>query len=49
MLSVNPNKTTIVSFARLRNKRPIEEPFLFGIRIQILTQVKYQGLIFYKV
>ena len=43
-LSVNPNKTTIVSFTRLRNKGPITEPFLFGSRIQ-LTQVKYLGLI----
>ena len=42
-LSVNPNKT-IVPFTRLRN-RPIKEPFLFGNRIPLLTQVKYLGLI----
>jgi RNase H. len=44
-LSVNPNKMTIVPFTRLRNKGPIKEPFLFGCRIQLLTQVKYLGLI----
>ena len=44
-LSVNPNKTTILTFTRLRNKGPIKEPFQFGSRIQFLTQVKYLGLI----
>ena len=44
-LSVNPNKTIIVPFTRLRNKGPIKEPFPFGSRIQLLTQVKYFGLI----
>ena len=44
-LSVNPNKTSIVPFTRLRNKGPNKESFLFGSRIQLLTQVKYLGLI----
>jgi Reverse transcriptase (RNA-dependent DNA polymerase). len=41
--SVNPNKMTIVSFTRLRNKGPIKEPFMFESRIRLLTQVKYLG------
>ena len=44
-ISVNPNRTTVVPFTRLRSKEPIKEPFLFGSRIQLLTQVKYLGLI----
>jgi Reverse transcriptase (RNA-dependent DNA polymerase). len=44
-ISVNPNKMTIVTFTRQRNKGPIKEPFLFGSRIQLLTQAKYLGLI----
>ena len=39
---------TIVPFTRLRSKGPIKEHFLFGSRIQLLTLVRFLGLILEK-
>jgi Reverse transcriptase (RNA-dependent DNA polymerase). len=44
-LSINPQKTVIVTFTRKRDLRSLEQPTLFGRTLQLTTEFKYLGLI----
>jgi hypothetical protein len=43
-LSINPNKTVVISFTRRRNIKGLKEPILFGEKIQLSSEVKYLGI-----
>jgi hypothetical protein len=44
-LPINPNKTVIILFTRMRDIRGLQEPILFNNTIQLSSEVKYLGLI----
>jgi hypothetical protein len=43
-LSINPNKTVIISFTRKRNIKGLKEQILFSKTIQLSNEVKYLGI-----
>jgi hypothetical protein len=43
-LSINPNKTVIITFTRKRNIKGFKEPVIFNEKIQLSSDVKYLGL-----
>jgi hypothetical protein len=44
-MSINPQKTVIVTFTQKRDLRDLKKPTLSGHTLQLTTKVKYLGLI----